>query len=363
MAFLNKFWLLAALAGVFVSGGILQAQLITGVLSNTGAGKAVHGGILAEASPAMTDRGHVYRQIPESLAGQAEYVKVANGDKAVAAYTLTLTLSANADVYLFIDTRVDLTTKMAWVGTMGFTDTGSQIGLDEGNNGSIDRSYKVYKKPLAAGTYTLNEQNAGDYNMYGVAARLPGITPPPPAVPQIDLGELAAVSRDWLQTGTFMEGDFYRDGTADFQDLLFVADNWLNPWFTGTGLTGRYYNDTLEGSPNHHSGDFETLILTRVDPKIDFNWGNGSPDPNWGKGLPDPNVSNDYFSVRWTGQIEPKYTGTYTFYVSSSDGAALRINNMIFGSIGTRTIPSRLQRARFTWWPAANTVSNWLIMK
>ncbi|MHC4205794.1 MAG: LamG domain-containing protein [Planctomycetota bacterium] len=39
--------------------------------------------------------------------------------------------------------------------------------------------------------------------------------------------------------------------------------------------------------------NFETLVLTRTDPQIDFDWG----DP----GGPDPAVGDDNFSVRWTG--------------------------------------------------------------
>jgi fibronectin type 3 domain-containing protein len=170
----HKTALTFAVASILMLTGILQAQLITGVSSNTGAGKAVHGGILAEASPAMTDRGHVYRQIPAFLAGQAEYIKTANDDKNSTTYRLTFTLTADADVYLFIDTRVNMDTSMAWVRTAGAVDTGSQVGLDEGNNGSIDRWCKVYKKFCTAGTYTLSEQAAGDYNMYGVAAAVPG---------------------------------------------------------------------------------------------------------------------------------------------------------------------------------------------
>ncbi len=64
--------------------------------------------------------------------------------------------------------------------------------------------------------------------------------------------------------------------------------------------------------------DFNTFVLTRIDPQIDFNWG----DP----GGPDPAVGNDQFSARWTGEVEAPFTETYTFYTNSDDGVRLWID-------------------------------------
>jgi len=84
-----------------------------------------------------------------------------------------------------------------------------------------------------------------------------------------------------------------------------------SPVGTGTGLTGEYFNNTsLSGTP----------VLTRVDSNLNVNWGGGSP----GTG-----VNSDQFSVRWTGQIEPRMTETYTFYLMSDDGSRLYINNTL----------------------------------
>lgn len=49
---------------------------------------------------------------------------------------------------------------------------------------------------------------------------------------------------------------------------------------------------------------------------INFNWGDGSPDPALG---------NDAFSVRWTGSIEAQFTESYTFYARADDGVRLWI--------------------------------------
>lgn len=77
---------------------------------------------------------------------------------------------------------------------------------------------------------------------------------------------------------------------------------------SGTGLTGNYYSGT----------NLNTLRHTRVDPQIYFNWGNGSPVAS---------VAADNFSVRWTGFIEPRYSGTYTFHITSDNGRKLWVND------------------------------------
>ncbi len=92
----------------------------------------------------------------------------------------------------------------------------------------------------------------------------------------------------------------------------------------GTGLQGDYFNNTsLSGTPVH----------TRIDPLIDFNWGEGSPHP-----LVNPNQ----FSVRWTGQVKSLTAGKYTFIVKHNDGVRLWVNNQQlinawFDSSGTKS--------------------------
>jgi len=77
----------------------------------------------------------------------------------------------------------------------------------------------------------------------------------------------------------------------------------------GTGLTGVYYN-----------GNFETETGTRIDANINFNWGTSAP-------MADVNPNN--FSVRWTGEISPRYTGNYTFYITSSSVARVWIDDQL----------------------------------
>lgn len=71
------------------------------------------------------------------------------------------------------------------------------------------------------------------------------------------------------------------------------------------GLKGEYFtNRDLQGSP----------FLTRTDPGVDFNWGDGAPAPGVG-----PQV----FSARWTGTLTPPVSGRYALVVSADDGYRL----------------------------------------
>jgi hypothetical protein len=79
---------------------------------------------------------------------------------------------------------------------------------------------------------------------------------------------------------------------------------------TGGGVRADYFTGM----------NFSNLVLNRVDPQIDFNWG----DP----GGPDPSVGDDNFSVRWSGQVEAAFTETYTFYTRTDDGVRLWVDGL-----------------------------------
>jgi fibronectin type 3 domain-containing protein len=79
---------------------------------------------------------------------------------------------------------------------------------------------------------------------------------------------------------------------------------------TGTGLKGDYFTNTgLSGSPT----------LTRTDATVNFVWSSTPPDPSIGLGN---------YSVRWTGQVQPQFSETFTFYTSTDDGARLWVNGV-----------------------------------
>ncbi len=72
--------------------------------------------------------------------------------------------------------------------------------------------------------------------------------------------------------------------------------------------TGQYFsNKTLSGSP----------VLTRNDSTINFDWGQGSPDPS---------LPVDNFSARWTKTLFFD-AGTYQFTVTADDGVRLYLDD------------------------------------
>jgi hypothetical protein len=78
---------------------------------------------------------------------------------------------------------------------------------------------------------------------------------------------------------------------------------------TGTGLTGKYYD----------AKNFTMLRVTRIDPVVNFDWDQGSPDPS---------IAVDTFSVRWTGRVQPQYNQTYAFHATTDDGVRLWVNGV-----------------------------------
>jgi len=83
------------------------------------------------------------------------------------------------------------------------------------------------------------------------------------------------------------------------------------PLGNGLGLKGDYYKGT----------NFDELKYTKTDGKIDYDWEDQSPNTLL--------LGNDGFSVRWSGQVQPVYTGNTTFYVTADGGAKLTVNGTV----------------------------------
>jgi hypothetical protein len=80
-----------------------------------------------------------------------------------------------------------------------------------------------------------------------------------------------------------------------------------SPVGTGTGLRGEYFDNQ----------DLTALKGSRTDGTVNFNWGTG---------IPFTGVGADTFSVRWSGEVQPRYSGTWTFSTFSDDGVRLTVN-------------------------------------
>lgn len=75
------------------------------------------------------------------------------------------------------------------------------------------------------------------------------------------------------------------------------------------GLLGDYYNNMSVSG---------TIVGSRVDGPINFDWGTGSPGV--------AGVNADQFSVDWNGQVRITHTGEYRFRTYSDDGVRLWVD-------------------------------------
>lgn len=73
---------------------------------------------------------------------------------------------------------------------------------------------------------------------------------------------------------------------------------------------GSYFNDANLGEP----------VFTRTDARIDFDWGENSPDPR---------IEPDTFSVRWEGMWQFSAAGTYRFTATTDDGMRLFLDDAL----------------------------------
>jgi hypothetical protein len=107
-------------------------------------------------------------------------------------------------------------------------------------------------------------------------------------------------------------GGQYVDVGIDVRILLWSPPLPTLPSWTenGTGLQAQYSNGT----------NLSGMVLTRTDTQINFNWVGASPDPS---------LSNGVYSVRWTGQVQPRYSEVYTFHVTDDEGCRLWVNDQL----------------------------------
>jgi hypothetical protein len=120
------------------------------------------------------------------------------------------------------------------------------------------------------------------------------------------------------ETTTLDPGRLIGDITYYWKIDEIAADGRIYPgplWsFTTLGLGGG-----VKGEYFDNMSRFGDPVLTRVDPGIDFFWGDGSPDPD---------LEPDYFSVLWTGDLEPVFTDDYTFTVRTNGYVSLWVDDV-----------------------------------
>jgi len=143
----------------------------------TGTSPVIQAGGLLDSVPLYNDRNHVWANIAGSSVENASWIQVSNSDKGVGDYRLTVTADADTMLILAIDHRMgdnsrgtppDLTNVMTWVEDMGFESTGEVIGIDEGNDGSVNQDFTLYAMeiPGEEPIELLEQNDGGGRNMY-----------------------------------------------------------------------------------------------------------------------------------------------------------------------------------------------------
>lgn len=181
--------LLALVMSLLVSSQLLGGELITNITRTGSTWSPPRLGTFpfGQYSQCYVDRTHLYSGLPGEVPGLvgAEYVLTAENDRNVDNVVINLTLANPAKVYLILDNQLGgtgggagvdpvLDAEMAWVYQLGFSDTGLDIGIDEGGNGFINEYSSIFVADMTAGTHAFQEQHAGlSRHMYGIVA-VPG---------------------------------------------------------------------------------------------------------------------------------------------------------------------------------------------
>ncbi|MEM6342352.1 MAG: PA14 domain-containing protein [Bacteroidota bacterium] len=127
--------------------------------------------------------------------------------------------------------------------------------------------------------------------------------------PAILMGNTLAFTGDsgYVVIQATQDGNAAFDPAPSIRRKFFVAPP---GHINGTGLTGEYYDNL----------NLTNLVGTRLDSQVNFYWNSYAPLSGMQYG---------HYSVRWRGQIEPPYSGSYTFSTLSDDGIRLWVNGQL----------------------------------
>ncbi len=163
------------------------------------------------------------------------------------------------------------------------------------------------------------------------------LSPPGEAVAQARLGD------EWLKATPLADSLaplYQRRARQWFQTAMpqltavtrLAAQAKLDKMLGGHGLRGEYYMG---------AGNFDTLLKTRIDPRVDFTWNRS-----------DANVTSGPFTVRWTGWLvsPPAKSSQYQIVVEHDAGARLWLDGKPvldeWSGSGRRELPYILQSSK-----------------
>lgn len=196
------------------------------------------------------------------------------------------------------------------------------------NPGIINLETSVINVPESAGTVDFNIVRSGgsdgvvtvDYRTIAISASEGDDFQPREGTVTFQDGETSKTISVTLVDDSLIEPDeqfsFAIDNVTGGASLLAprtataTIDDNDSVLSQGDGLLGEYFD----------ARGFANRFQNRVDARVDFDWGSGAPVNGMGA---------DSFSVRWSGQIEPRFNETYTFTTRSDDGVRLWVDNQL----------------------------------
>ena len=117
---------------------------------------------------------------------------------------------------------------------------------------------------------------------------------------------------------------------------LYEGDVWsfttVGPY---AGAQGFYYEWTSATVPPPRSAAFANLVMTRIDPQINFSWSTGSP----------PGIRADQFAARWIADLEAPTSERYTLWTYTDDGIRVWLDGVL--------IIDHWVEQGATWWNSA----------
>lgn len=122
------------------------------------------------------------------------------------------------------------------------------------------------------------------------------------AEPQLEIGGVTYLFDGWSDGG-----DREHAISTPLEDATYVARYRVAPNLATKGLAMTVFNNR----------DRTGTVVTANVPNVDFDWGDGSPDPL---------IHRDTFFIRFRGKVQPEFTETYTFHARADDGVRLFVN-------------------------------------
>jgi uncharacterized protein (DUF1800 family) len=118
-----------------------------------------------------------------------------------------------------------------------------------------------------------------------------------------------------IATVNLLAGSGYQVGGANKASIVIYPS--ATP--SGIGLLGQYYTNSSTTYSSAANFNPTNLVMTTTNPTIDFVWGTATT----------PITNSGYYTVRWTGQVQPEYSETYYFDANTDDGVRLWVNDQL----------------------------------